>query len=191
MATTRVFACLGSLGDVPSSQLLDWLHFHRAVGISHFFVPRDDEEADGRLLRLLEVTPNVTILPRSHWPWTRESPLVNDIRAKYIGQISFLHRCVAAATALAGNSDGGAWLANLDVDEYLMPQRAALATRNRFQRLPRVIASAANASAKACLSLRRHSIRRHELVEMSASHAWSHRVHVSPHLAGRLFSSRE
>ena len=154
-----VWACLG-LGstNVPPSHLEEWLHFHHAVGVSHVFASRN-AEASHALLGVLAKAPNVTLLPPSRWPWNREVRVFGDLHARFVGQVAFLNRCVAAASAMAGEHE--AFLVNLDLDEFIMPERAALASRAaRFQRLPRAIAGSANSSAGGpaqCLSVRRHN----------------------------------
>ena len=152
-----LFACLGlGSADVPASHLTEWLRFHRAVGVTHVFASQNDE-AKSELVAALRLDESVTLLPRSTWPWTHETTVLFDVHAKFVGQLEFLNACVAAASTMALQSDGEAFLANLDLDEFLMPERAILAARSRSQRLPRVLAGAFNSTPLQCLSVRRHN----------------------------------
>ena len=107
------------------------------------------------------------MLPTSRWPWTRETAILfgSDgeqlLRARFVGQIDFLWRCLDAASTMARASSptGQAWLANLDLDEYLLPANVRVAKRDRpEERLPLVLRSASlkNDSVR-CLALRRHN----------------------------------
>ena len=77
-----------------------------------------------------------------------------------------MHRCVAAASKLAGShtSTASSWLANIGIDEYLLPSGAGAAKRRAADRLGHALslATSTNASTAAnrgarCLSIRRHN----------------------------------
>ena len=154
-----VYACLSiAQPDPPAAHVKEWLEFHRGIGISHIFT--NSAHAKGA---------NVTVLPPSGWPWNGDTAVLYDadgealLRSRFVGQVDFLSRCVSAASAMAqdngaAGSSGSAWLANLDLDEYIMPANARVGKRlNPEDRLPLVLHTANRNHSIQCMALRRHN----------------------------------
>lgn len=158
-AVAPVYACLSiAQPDPPAAHVKEWLEFHRGIGISHIFT--NSAHAKGA---------NVTVLPPSGWPWNGDTAVLYDadgealLRSRFVGQVDFLSRCVSAASAMAqdngaAGSSGSAWLANLDLDEYIMPANARVGKRsNPEHRLPLVLHTANRNHSIQCMALRRHN----------------------------------
>jgi len=136
-----VAACLG-FRDPPLTHVLEWLTVHRRVGIAHFFLHEDGGSTN--LTQNLTSAPYVTFLATSRFEWREEIEVAFGLRSRFVGQTDFLMRCVDAASTRSTER----WLANLDVDEYLLPELP-------HSKLATAIDAAAHGAT--CVSLRRHN----------------------------------
>ncbi len=152
-----LFACLG-VRDPPASHLAAWFAHHRALGLDRVFL-HDDHSSTATASRFAEAHPlHVTLLRTTTWPyWNSTAIGVGTMRARFVGQIDMLVRCVDAAVSAADGA-GEAWIVNLDLDEYLMPAATVDSAQLSRELLPRALdAAAAEAGGAPCLSIRRHN----------------------------------
>ena len=141
-----VAACIG-VRDPPVAHLFEWLTFHTRIGVAHFFF-HDDHSQSAVVERLVQSEPHATLLPTSGFPWREEASLglSGGLRARFVGQTDFLLRCASAASGMPHLR----WLANLDLDEFLMPT-----AMSRLRSLAENVADAAGGAS--CISIRRHN----------------------------------
>jgi hypothetical protein len=200
---TRLFVCLSVHSEsTPWSHLLEWLVFHRRVGVSHFFVHVHGDHAAALGARLTSASTtgaDVTLVRPTVWPtYFAETDTGLGFSARYVGQLDALHRCVDAASS-AARPHGGDWLANLDLDEFLMPASAAAVDRPPLRRLPRVLANFVSADtttthlrtplARQSEELARHcATRRHQARRRFASVSGARPFHRGPQRTSRACS---
>lgn len=152
----RVSACLG-VRDPPTDHLAAWLDWHiRVLGMHHIWLHDDHSQTSNVRAAVASHRVRVTLLEASPWTWRDETDLgFNEgLRAHFVGQTDFLQRCLwsasrAAEHALKLGEVEEHWLANLDLDEFLMPSDA-------HHGLPWAMQAAA-AGDDPCVSIRRHN----------------------------------
>lgn len=97
-----------------AAYIADWILFHRAVGVRHFYI-YDDGSSDATcdIVRSVAKPGEVTILP-----WSGRVVDANTEKMLNSQTIAFAH-------AIANYGSGYRWMAFIDVDEFLLPKKGA------------------------------------------------------------------
>ena len=98
----NIVACPLIKGNVPRTILLEWIEYHRMIGIEHFMVYLHEPYRSN--------LPNLSYV--EYIPFDVEGEVVQ--KAVFLFQLSQQHDCLARARAL-----GSKWVATHDVDEYI------------------------------------------------------------------------
>ena len=98
----NIVACTLIKGDVPRKILLEWIEYHRMIGIEHFMVYMHEPYRSN--------LPKLTYV--EYIPFDVEGDVVQN--APFLFQLSQQNDCLARARAL-----GSKWVVTHDVDEYI------------------------------------------------------------------------